>query len=99
MQECCSGLPCPPPGDLPDPGIEVGSPALQADSLPAGLVKPSHFHNKCSSEITCDPEKHRMCERSLLSSRVEGTWRMPSASVPTPTDNSTERQPVLFLVF
>jgi len=21
-QECCSGLPCPPPGDLPDPGIE-----------------------------------------------------------------------------
>ena len=20
-QECCSGLPCPPPGDLPDPGI------------------------------------------------------------------------------
>ena len=24
----------PPPGDLPDPGIEPGSPALQADSLP-----------------------------------------------------------------
>ena len=28
-----SGLPCPPPGDLPDPGIKPGSPALQADSL------------------------------------------------------------------
>ena len=27
-------LPCPPPGDLPDPGIEPASPALQADSLP-----------------------------------------------------------------
>ena len=27
------GLPCPPPGDRPDPGIERGSPALQADSL------------------------------------------------------------------
>ena len=25
------------PGDLPDPGIQPGSPALQADSLPAGL--------------------------------------------------------------
>ena len=25
-----SGLPCPPPGDLPNPGIEPGSPALQA---------------------------------------------------------------------
>ena len=30
-----SGLSFPPsPGDLPDPGIELGSPALQADSLP-----------------------------------------------------------------
>ena len=25
----------PPPRDLPDPGIELGSPALQADSLPS----------------------------------------------------------------
>ena len=28
---------CPPPADLPNPGIELGSPALQADSLPAEL--------------------------------------------------------------
>ena len=27
------GLPCPPPGDLHNPGIELGSPALQVDSL------------------------------------------------------------------
>ena len=33
-QEYWSGLPCPPPGYLPDPGIKLGSPALQADSLP-----------------------------------------------------------------
>ena len=36
-QECWSGLPCPPPEDLPDPGIEPtppASPALQADSIP-----------------------------------------------------------------
>ena len=26
--------PAPPPGDLPNPGIEPASPALQADSLP-----------------------------------------------------------------
>ena len=32
-QECCSMLPFPSPGDHPDPGIEPGSPALQADSL------------------------------------------------------------------
>ena len=36
-QEYWSGLPCPPPGDLPNPGIEPGSPALQVDSLPTEL--------------------------------------------------------------
>ena len=36
-QEYWSGLPFPSPGDLPDPGIEPRSPALQADSL---LSKP-----------------------------------------------------------
>ena len=34
LQECWSGLPCPPPGDLPNLGIDPRSPALQADSLP-----------------------------------------------------------------
>ena len=33
-QEYWSGLPCPPPGDLPNPGIKPTSPALQVDSLP-----------------------------------------------------------------
>ena len=33
-QEYLSGLPFPSPGDLPDPGIEPRSPALQADALP-----------------------------------------------------------------
>ena len=32
-QDYRGGLPCPPPGDLPDPGIELKSPPLQADSL------------------------------------------------------------------
>ena len=30
-----SGLPCPPPGDLPKPGIKPRFPALQMDSLPS----------------------------------------------------------------
>ena len=41
-QEYWSGLPFPSPGDLPNPGIEPRSPALQADALtsePSG--KPS----------------------------------------------------------
>ena len=33
-QEYWSGLPCPPPGELSNPGIEPRSSALQADSLP-----------------------------------------------------------------
>ena len=32
-QEYWSGLPFPSPGDLPDPGIEPGSPTLEADAL------------------------------------------------------------------
>ena len=44
-QEYWGGLPCPSPGDLPDPRIgpkSLMSPALQADSLP--LVPPSYVH-------------------------------------------------------
>ena len=33
QEEYCSLLPFPSLGDLPDPGIESASPALQADSL------------------------------------------------------------------
>ena len=45
-QEYLSGLPCPPPGDLPDPGIESPScatPALQADSLPLSHRESPHI--------------------------------------------------------
>ena len=34
-QEYWSGLPCTPPGDLPNPRIKPESPALQVDSLPS----------------------------------------------------------------
>ena len=33
QQEYWSGLPCSPPGDLPNPGIKPRSPTMQADSL------------------------------------------------------------------
>ena len=48
-QEYCSGLPFPSPGDLPNPGIEPRSPALQADDLlsePPG--KPSLINIKAN---------------------------------------------------
>ena len=37
-QEYCSGLPFPSPGNLPNPGIEPRSPALQADTLTSYLA-------------------------------------------------------------
>ena len=36
-KEYWSGLPFPAPGDLPDPGFKLRSPAWQADSLPQAL--------------------------------------------------------------
>ena len=48
-QEYWSGLPCPPPGDLPHPGIEpisLTSVALQVDSLPL-----SHWGRKASIAV------------------------------------------------
>ena len=38
-QEYCSGLPCPPPGDLPDPGIEPES--LMSPALAGGFLTTS----------------------------------------------------------
>ena len=43
-QESRNGLPCPPPEDLPDPGIKPTSPALQADSLPIEPLGKSPHH-------------------------------------------------------
>ena len=41
-----SGLPFPSPGDLPDSGIEPGSPVLQADSLLS--EPPGKYHDNGS---------------------------------------------------
>ena len=44
-QEYWSGLPFPSPGDLCNPGIEPGSPALQADCLLSETPdKPKNYH-------------------------------------------------------
>ena len=44
-QEYWSGLSFSSPGDLPDPEMELGSPALPADSLPAKL-QGNKFYSK-----------------------------------------------------
>ena len=55
-QEYWSGLPCRPPGDLPNPGIESGTQTWQANSLPSRppgkplhVPKAEHKFTKVSS--------------------------------------------------
>ena len=47
-QEYWSGLPFPSPGDLPDPGIKPGSPALQTDAL---LSEPPGKPSTCTDSF------------------------------------------------
>ena len=52
QQKYWSELPFPPPGDMLDPGIEPGSLALQADSLPSEPQgKPTFSHITKSLDI------------------------------------------------
>ena len=46
--------PFPSPGDLPNPGIEPGSPALQADSLP---TKPPEKHTSQLNDLEKEQAK------------------------------------------
>ena len=53
-------LPFPSPGDLPDPGIEPGSPALQADSFttePPGEASQSTNPEAVASHFLPDAKK------------------------------------------
>ena len=50
-QEHWHGSSFPSPADLPDPGIEPGSPALQADSLPTELSVNLHSCDHCHNSI------------------------------------------------
>ena len=63
-QEYWSGWQCPPPGDFPDPGIEPGSPAMQADSVPLSTRKALVIHFKFSSmykipDLSFPPGNHK----------------------------------------
>ena len=50
-QDYWSGLSFPPPGDLPNPGIEPGSPAFQEDSLLSELPGKGHRRVSLGGEV------------------------------------------------
>ena len=55
-QEYWSGLPFPSPGDLPNPGIELRSPALQADALTSEPQSLKKMKVLVTQRLTfCDP--------------------------------------------
>ena len=55
-QEYQSGVPFPSPGDLPDSGIELRCPALQADALPSELPgKPLYDSYNSSFHVELNP--------------------------------------------
>ena len=69
-QEYWSGVPFPSPGDLPDPGIEPPSPALQADALPSEPPgKPIKYMNLVEN-IRDVPVRRLCCCAVLLLSCV-----------------------------
>ena len=79
-QEYWRGLPCPSPGDLPDPGFKLRSLALQADSLPRlqGLPKGSsgqcaHMHHKSTPLFLCHKSGITSHTNSLYLHPVSGS--------------------------
>ena len=82
-QASWSGLPYLSPGDLPGPGIEPGSPALQADALPSEPPGKLVVKNPPANETQVlslgreDPLKEGMATHSSILA-----WRIPWTEEP-----------------
>ena len=91
-QEYWSGLPCPPPGDLPNPGIKPRSPALQGDSLlsePPGRPKNTGVGSLSLLQGIFLTQKLNRgllhCRQILYQLSYQGSWLLaPSAPNPHP---------------
>ena len=71
-QEYWSGLPFSSPEDLPDSGIELRSPALQADSLPTELQGKPRDKDDCVL-MTADNNRQLLWSTSVI--QFTGTVR------------------------
>ena len=84
-QEHWSGLPFPPPGDLPDPEIEPTSPALQADSLP--LSRQGSLNglktNKQTKKKPLRDHRGSNCRKQLPIPRMKDTKRRRDSIINT----------------
>ena len=91
-QEDCSGLSCPPPDDLPAPGIKPRSfmsPALENGFFTTRASWESHFHLKVKVKVAqacltlCDPMDYRV--HGVLQARILEWVAFPfSGDLPNP---------------
>ena len=93
-QEHWSGLPCSPPGDPPNPGIEPRSPTLQADSLPSEL--PVQFNSLSRVRLFATPGT--AARQASLS--ITNSWSPPkpvSIESVIPSNHFIPSRPLLLL--
>ena len=111
-QEYWSGLPCPPPGDLPDPGIELES--LMSPALAGGFVSTSDMlqetilssRNQCNQSSACDSFTWRMIwlksedtvQRTGKIFLSEGVWLRQTLALKGKGLFSCQSFPVLFVL-
>ena len=83
-QEYWNGLPFPSPGDLPNPGIEPGSPVLQVDFLPS--EPPGKQLKACiclflfSVQFSCSVVSDSLRPHGLQPTRLLRPWDFPGKS-------------------
>ena len=65
-------LPFPPPGDLPDPGIQPGSPALQADFFLVGATRKAPFHVHAAAAAAASLQSY-----PTLCDPMDGAYQAP----------------------
>ena len=71
------GLPFPSPGDLANPGIEPGSPALQADSLPTELQESLCLPKWNENQTVLATAIHTLDrDEGPLEGAVAGSWSL-----------------------
>ena len=69
-----SGKPFPSPGNLPYPGIETGSPALQADSLLSEAPGKLNYDTNETKTMTKQKQTWENIENSLVIAKVRERW-------------------------
>ena len=87
-QEYWSGLPFPSPGDLPDPGTEPGSPALQADTLKplSHQASPKSLLMKVKEESEKAGLKLTIQKTKIMASGPITSWQTDRETMETVTD-------------